>query len=124
MTVGEIIQRCETAGLHLDTDGKDILAAPRERLTDALRSALMEHKAEIVAALADRQEQTRDRIWRGLLGHPDEVKHFEVMDLDADPVRIVVAIRGVGTCDLLVDRDRWDPSRFLELIDSPTDRGQ
>ena len=114
----EIIQRCEAAGLHLDTDGKDILADPPDRLTDALRGALRAHKAEVLAALADRQERTRDRVWHALQALPDKVRYFEVVDPDADPVRLVLAIRDVGTCDLLIDRAKWDPFRFLQLLDS------
>lgn len=118
MTPVEIIHRCEAAGLHLDTDGSDILATPADRLTDTLRAALREHKAEILTALADRQEQARDRIWRELKACPDKVKYFEVLDPNSDPVRLVLAIRGVGTCDLLIDREKWDPIRFLELLDA------
>lgn len=118
MTPAEIIHQCEAAGLHLDTDGEDILAAPPDRLTDALRATLREHKAEVLAALANRQEQARDHVWQELQARPDKIKYFEVIDPAADPVRLVLAIRGVGTCDLLIDRDRWDPFRFLELLDS------
>lgn len=118
MTPTEIIQRCEAAGLHLDTDGRDILAAPADRLSDALRAALREHKAAILDALAERQEQARDRVWRELEARPDKIKYFEVVDPDADPVRLVLAIRGVGTCDLLIARERWDPARFLALLDA------
>jgi phosphoribosyl-AMP cyclohydrolase len=88
-----------------------------------LRSALKEHKAEVLTTLVDRQEQARDRIWRELKAS-GKLKRFKVVDPDADPVRIVFALRDVGTCDLLVDRGRWDPERFLELLDSRSDRKQ
>jgi hypothetical protein len=41
--------------------------------------------------------------------------------VDADPVRIIVAIRNVGVCELLVARDRWDPFQFLALLAKPTE---
>lgn len=123
MTPAEIIQRCEAAGLRLDTDGKDILAAPAEHLTDSLRAALRQHKAEVLATLADRQEKARDRAWRELQARPDKIKYFTVLDPDGDPIRLVLAIRDVGTCDLLVARERWDPVRFLELLEMKQESG-
>ena len=41
--------------------------------------------------------------------------------IDANPVRIIIAIRNVGVCELLVARDKWDPFKFLALIDQEID---
>jgi hypothetical protein len=68
-------------------------------------------------ALADpAQERRRLTALEMLRRHP-EITRAVVVDGDADPVRVALAIRNVGTCELLIPRDRWDPFRFLELLD-------
>ena len=61
------------------------------------------------------------RVLRDLEANPERVRAVEVVDVDADPVRIIVAIRNVGVCELLVARDRWDPFQFLALLAKPTE---
>lgn len=41
---------------------------------------------------------------------------FRVVNPDTDPVRVVVAIRGNGTVDLLVPRSKWDGFLFMEML--------
>ena len=60
------------------------------------------------------------RLLRDLEADPDLVQAVEVIDSDSDPVRLLIAIRDVGTCELLVDRRRWDPFKFLKLLESGT----
>ena len=57
-----------------------------------------------------------ERVLRDLEAHPEHVRAIEVIDPDTDPVRIIIAIRDVGICELLVARDKWDPFQFLALI--------
>ena len=64
-----------------------------------------------------------DRVLRDLEAHPEHVRAIEVIDPDSDPVRLIVAIRNVGVCELLVARDRWDPFQFLALLAKPTEQG-
>lgn len=116
MTAADLIHECEVAGISLQVVGGWIRAEPRSRVTPELRERIREHRAEILTEL--RREQFRDRVWQALQDRPGKIKYFEVEDPDADPVRLVLAIRGVGTCDLLIAADKWDPIRFLELLDS------
>jgi hypothetical protein len=60
----------------------------------------------------------RARLLRGLEADPGLVRAIELIDPDADPLRLIVAIRGIGTCELHIAVDRWDPMRFLELVES------
>ena len=62
------------------------------------------------------------RVLRDLEANPERVRAVEVIDADADPVRILVAIRDVGVCELLVARDKWDPFQFLALLTKPTEQ--
>ena len=52
MTAAEILARLDGAGIQIRADGGRLIAAPRERLTDELRTKIRAHKAELVAALA------------------------------------------------------------------------
>jgi hypothetical protein len=53
---------------------------------------------------------------------PERARAIEVIDADADVVRIIVAIRDIGVCELLVARDRWDPFQFLALLAKPVEQ--
>lgn len=52
MTAAEILARLDGAGIQIRAVGGRLIAAPRERLTDELRTKIRAHKAELVAALA------------------------------------------------------------------------
>ena len=58
------------------------------------------------------------RVLQDLQANPGRVRAVEVIDADADIVRLIVAIRDIGVCELLVARDKWDPFKFLALIDA------
>ena len=60
------------------------------------------------------------RVLRDLEANPERIRAIEVMDADTDPVRLIVAIRNVGVCELLVARDKWDPFQFLALLAKST----
>lgn len=116
MTPAEIIADCRRAGLCLRLVGDGIGIRPRDKLTPELAETIQTNKPALIAEL--RREQFRDHVWQALQDRPDKVKYFEVVDPDADPVRLVLAIRDVGTCDLLIAADKWDPVRFLQLLDT------
>ena len=63
-----------------------------------------------------------ERVLRDLETNPERVRAVEVIDKGSDPIRIVVAIRDVGVCELLVARDRWDPFQFLALLAKSTEQ--
>jgi hypothetical protein len=52
MTLSEVLRHCRAVGLRIRTDGRRVLAFPRERLTDEIRELIREHSAEIVASLS------------------------------------------------------------------------
>ncbi len=62
------------------------------------------------------------RVLRDLEANPERARAVEVMDADTDPVRLIVAIRNVGVCELLVARDKWDPFQFLALLAKSTEQ--
>ncbi len=59
-----------------------------------------------------------ERVLRDLRAMPERIRAIEVMDVDEAVIRLIVAIRNVGVCELLVARDKWDPFKFLALIDA------
>ena len=77
---------------------------------------------ELRAYLLKRAQETQNddhmRVLRDLEANPERVRAIEVVDADTDPVRLIVAVRDVGVCELLVARDKWDPFKFLALIDA------
>lgn len=110
----DLIHAAHEAGVKMYVVGDRIRAEPS--LPPELRERILAHRAEVLVEL--RLEQFRDQVWQALQDRPDKVKYFEVLAPDEDPVRLVLAIRGVGTCDLLIAAGKWNPFRFLELLDA------
>lgn len=61
-------------------------------------------------------ERRRRAVLRMLRDNP-EVERAWMADGDLDPVRVALAVRGVGTCELTIAAGRWDEFRFLELLE-------
>jgi hypothetical protein len=78
----------------------------------------MERAREVRNDTGGAADAVRARLLHDLEANPDLVRAVEVIDPDADPVRLIVAIRGTGTCELQIDRDRWNPFAFLRLIEA------
>ena len=61
-------------------------------------------------------DRRRDWVLRMLRDRP-EITRAVVADGDLDPVVVTLAVRNVGTCELLIPADRWDPFNFLRLLE-------
>lgn len=48
---------------------------------------------------------------------PTKSRTFLVDDASTDPVTVTVAIRDIGTCELLIPLERYDPFKILAVID-------
>lgn len=100
MTPAEVFDYTRTHGITMLVDGDRLVIRADDDLPSELVEAAREHKPVPLAELW--REQFRDRVWRQLQARPDKIKYFEIVDPDADPVRLVLAIRDVGTSDLLI----------------------
>ncbi len=90
----------------------DIEADPAE----ALAPALSDPENEPLRNLAI--ETRRQRVLTVLRENPN-VRRAIVVDDEADPHDIIVtmAMRGAATFDMRVPRAKWNPDKFIELID-------
>ncbi len=57
MTPAEILNAVQAAGVHLRVHDGQLLASPKEKLTDEVRTLVREHRGEILAALTTRQPE-------------------------------------------------------------------
>lgn len=62
-------------------------------------------------------ERRRQAVLRMLRDSP-EITHAYEMDYHGDTVRVAVAVRHIGTCELLIDASRWNPQGFLDLLEA------
>jgi hypothetical protein len=121
MGASELLGRLASAGVRLERLAEDRLAAePKDALTDELRDLIRQHKPELLAALepVDRgRELRRQRVLAKMKSEPDreQVAIFDT-DFDDDYVLCTIAIRDVGTCELRIPRDRYDPWLILEAM--------
>ncbi len=110
-----LLARLHAAGIRVKADGEDLVVRPQAPLTEDQLAYLRRHKPQLIAELR-RADEVRSRLLAHLAVDPELVRAFEVVDPDSDPVRVAVAIRGVGSCELLIRQERWDPVEFLRLI--------
>lgn len=78
------------------------VANPREPKADASPDPAMERR--------------RQRVIGILAGNPD-MRIAVVCDGQGDPVPVAVAIRGKGTCEVLIPAARFDPFALLDLVE-------
>jgi hypothetical protein len=126
MGAPDLLARLAALGVRLSREGERIRVAPRSALTDEARDLIREHKAELLAALADTDrtlpgaaaEARRQRVLAMLAERPS-IQYVVLTDTDADAegVILVLAIRGVATCELRIPREKCDPFLLLELIE-------
>jgi hypothetical protein len=121
MGASDLIGRLALAGVRLARIGEDRIAAePKEALTEELRTLIRQHKPELLAALEplDRgRELRRQRVLAKLKAEPDK-QRVAIFDPDADRDFVIctLAIREVGTCELRIPRDRYDPWAILDAM--------
>ncbi|MBI3987032.1 MAG: hypothetical protein HY343_08940 [Lentisphaerae bacterium] len=134
-TPTEILDQLYRHGVQFRAEGNRLIAKSKSPLTDDTRELIRQNKPAILYELSrtsahdatarggdaqDRQmPASHRRVWAMLMTNPAKQYVFDVLDPDSDPVRVTVAVRGIGTCDLLIARSRWDPGKFMQLISAP-----
>lgn len=71
---------------------------------------------------SDIMERRRKWLLRQLQERPEIQTAFLVDEANVGPVKVALGIRGIGTCELLIPRDRWDPAGFVALLDGAEGR--
>jgi hypothetical protein len=121
MGASDLIGRLALAGVRLARLGEDrIVAEPSGALTEEFRDLIRQHKAELLSALepVDRgREVRRQQVLAKLKAEPEK-KRAAIFDAESDREFVIctVGIRGVGTFELRIPRDRHDPWLILEAL--------
>ncbi len=126
--MSQAISRLSVAGVSLHSNGKKLVVESDSPLTNEQREYIKGHKPEILAALQAANDTDRDtlpdadmehrrRSVLKMLAQNPEIEQAWVAAGETDPVRVHLAIRGKGTCELTIAADRWDEFTFLELLE-------
>jgi hypothetical protein len=115
MSAAEIIQRAAEEGvlLSLSTSGS-ISAKGDQSAIDRWLPAIRQSKASIIAEL--QLERRRAKVVAMLRENPGIRYAIEVIDADADPVIVSVAIRNVATFEINIPQGNYDAFALLEFI--------
>ncbi len=121
MGASELIFRLAIAGVRLSVVGPDQLAAgPREALTDELRALIRANKLTLLAALTpiERGREARRRRALAKLAESPDLKRAAIFDAYTEPDAVIctVAIREVGTCELVIPSEKYDPWAILDAL--------
>lgn len=120
----ELLTRLRSAGLSLSIDGDALRVRPREALTDEIREEIRQHKTELIEALTPGATQSdgHDEAEAGrlcvieMLNNTPGIRYAYTNRFTPDAVIVTLAVRGVGTCELSIPKDRWDPFLFLSFL--------
>ena len=99
-----------------------IVRAPQGSIDQPTLKKLRDQKPLLIAELARAQtaarEERRQRLLQMMAEDDQPKKYYWITDIKADPdwVILALAIRDVGTCELLIPRERYDPFLLLESI--------
>lgn len=81
-------------------------------------AARLEAEINTPAHRAHRRARARARLVRWLLRKHPDCQHYYYTDDRADPRHIVLCIglQGVGTADIWIPRETYDPFRVIEIV--------
>ena len=115
--VAEVLDRLHQRGIRLKAEGDRLIAESASALTDDARTLIRDHKPELLKLLE--REDRRQRVLEMLADAPPEASYAYLTDDKSDPEHVILAlaIRGVGTCELSIPRDRYDPFLLMEMLD-------
>lgn len=106
-----LIEEVQLLGIEIDAAGADLVLRPARAVPEWLIPQIKAAKPEILRELRRRQALHL------LAKYPEDQRAY-VVDADSDPERVLVllALRGVGSCDLEIPRIKWDPFLFLSFL--------
>lgn len=121
-----LLERLRVAGVTLEVgDGDKLRAKGAEgAITPELRAAIAAHKAELLEALrapvAAREERRRQVL--AMLERDPGIRYGWLTDdkCHREHVIVALAIRDIGTCELSIERPRYDAFKLLEIIGRST----
>ncbi len=118
----ELIETLAQQGVNLRVDGEQlIVSAPKGSVPTEAMEALKEQKAEVMAELATPPDvEARHERLRKMMDEDDAERiYYWITDADSDPCCVILAIgiRGVGTCEMRIPKEKYDPFLLMEILD-------
>ena len=115
--VAEILGRLHQRGICIKAQGGRLIAESASALSDDIRILIRDHKPELLKLLG--RENRQQRVLKMLADAPPEASYAYLTDDKSHPeyVILALAIRGVGTCELSIPRDRYDPFLLMEMLE-------
>jgi TubC N-terminal docking domain len=128
MATSALLSELRSAGLTVSANGGRVIVAPKERLTDAMRASIKASKLDLLADLereattpvvdADPAQTCRQRqVLAALISRPDIRFAFLADSTPTGEGIITLGIRNVGTGELRIPADRYDPLAVMRLLD-------
>lgn len=120
MGAPDLIFELREAGYSIKADGRYLDISPADDLPAEIVEQLKQRKNEIIAALRlEQQQETRRQKALAMLDDSPAVMRAVHADTDSDPDRVIltIAIRNVGTCEMLVPRAGFDAWQLIALVD-------
>lgn len=122
MGAPDLIFELRRKGYSIQADGGYLDISPADNLPPELVQTIRQSKAEILTELQReaRAEWRRQKVIAMLEAAPDTQRAIYT-DTDSDPQNVILAIAvrypAGATCEMLIDKTKYDPWRLLELIE-------
>ena len=114
----KVLDRLHQSGIRLTAEGDRLIAEFTSALKDETRTLVREHKPELLNFLE--REDRRRRVLEILADTSSEVRYAYLTDDKSHPdyVILALAIRDVGTCEMRIRKDRYDPFLLMEMLET------
>ena len=127
-TAAELIHTLTEQGVTLRVAGDQLIVqAPKGSVSPETVEKLRERKIEVMAELTatpDAQVR-RDRLNRMMDEDDSDRIYYWLTDSESDPHNVILAIgiRDVGTCEMSIPKEKYDPFLLMEILDRHKTRG-
>ena len=121
-TATELIRSLAQQGVNLRVDGDQlIVSAPKGSVASETMERLKEQKAAVMAELAAPSDvkARRERLYQMMDEDDAERIYYWITDTDSDPHYVILAmgIKDVGTCEMRIPKEKYDPFLLMEILD-------
>ncbi len=118
----ELIRSLAQQGVNLRVDGEQLIVqAPKGSVASETMERLKEQKAAVMAELAAPSDVRfrREQVLKMMAEDDRPRSHYWKTFDKAHPdfVILVFAIRGVGTGEMSIPREKYDPFLLMEILD-------
>lgn len=119
MVAESVVVTLAQAGIRVTAKGEQLMVGPRESVTPEIAELVRGNRDSLLAAAKLRQgsDDRMNEAWDALMASPTGKYHLRFEEVDSHVIASL-AIRDVGTCELSIPAERFDPYRVISAMEA------